>query len=204
MVSLFSGLEELRELPSPRSSGLTVFVGNFADRFPIRFRVGIPAHMDLNSLWFEKRVRQGFFPKLGDPLQWNSEFRPFSLKGKGGAYADADGFFAGLFTTALAPDEILVEIEMPFMPPRSGWSFMEVAPRAGDYALMGVAVLVTFGENGKCKAAKLIYLNAGDSPVDAKEAAAMLAGESLNETLIESAAADARSAARAAASMRAV
>ena len=107
----------------------------------------------------------------------------------GERWIDAQDFFAGMFTTALAPDEILVEIELPFMPARTGWSFMEVAPRAGDYALMGVAVLVTLEKNGKCKKAKLVYLNAGDGPVDAKEAAKILEGEKLNDKLIESAAA---------------
>jgi len=74
------------------------------------------------------------------------------------------------------------------MPPRTGWSFMEVAPRTGDYALMGVAALVTLDEGGKCKQAKLVYLNAGDGPVDAKEAANSLEGEELNDALLEAAA----------------
>ena len=99
------------------------------------------------------------------------------LKGKnkmGERWIDAKDFFAGMFTTALEPDEILVEIELPFMPPCTGWSFTEVAPRMGDYAMMGVAALVTLDESGKCTAAKLVYLNAGDGPVDAAEAAQML------------------------------
>jgi carbon-monoxide dehydrogenase medium subunit len=94
-----------------------------------------------------------------------------------------------MFTTALTPDEILVEIELPFMPSHTGWSFMEVAPRAGDYALMGVAALVTLDETGKCSGAKLVYLNAGEGPLEAKEAAKMLVGEAIQDTLIESAAA---------------
>lgn len=106
----------------------------------------------------------------------------------GERWLDAHDFFAGMFTTALMPDEILVEIELPFMPPRSGWSFMEVAPRAGDYAMMGVAALVTLDKSGKCKSAKLVYLNAGDGPVDAIEAAKSLEGNKLNDKLIESAA----------------
>jgi carbon-monoxide dehydrogenase medium subunit len=107
----------------------------------------------------------------------------------GERWIDANNFFAGMFTTALASDEILVEIELPFMPARTGWSFMEVAPRAGDYALMGVAALVTLDEDGKCKSAKLVYLNAGDGPVDAVEAAQSLAGEPSNEKSFEAAAA---------------
>ncbi len=107
-------------------------------------------------------------------------------KSSGERWIDASDFFMGMFTTALEPDEILVEIELPFMPARTGWSFMEVAPRAGDYALMGVAALVTIDEGGKCEKAKLVYLNAGDGPMDAKEAAGNLVGESLNDKRIES------------------
>jgi carbon-monoxide dehydrogenase medium subunit len=103
-------------------------------------------------------------------------------------WIEAKDFFVGMFTTALQPDEILVEIEVPFMPERTGWSFLEVAPRAGDYAMMGVAVLVTLAETGKCQSAKLVYLNAGDGPTEAKEAAQLLQGESLNDELIDSAA----------------
>lgn len=104
-------------------------------------------------------------------------------------WMDAKDFFAGMFTTALDPDEILVEIELPFMPPRTGWSFMEVAPRSGDYALMGVAALVTLDEAGKCKEVRLVYLNAGEGPMEARDAAQLLEGETPNNILVEEAAA---------------
>ena len=103
-------------------------------------------------------------------------------------WIDVQDFFVGMFTTALEPDEILIEIELPFSPLRTGWSFMEVAPRAGDYAMMGVAVLVTLDENGKCQQAKLVYLNAGEGPVEATEAAGSLTGQAIDEQLIQSAA----------------
>jgi carbon-monoxide dehydrogenase medium subunit len=106
----------------------------------------------------------------------------------GERWIEAKDFFVGMFTTALEPDEILLEIEVPFIEPHTGWSFMEVAPRAGDYALMGVAAQVTLDEQGKCRQAKLVYLNAGDGPVDAREAAQMLVGESVNDALIDAAA----------------
>ncbi|HEX9331223.1 MAG TPA: xanthine dehydrogenase family protein subunit M, partial [Anaerolineales bacterium] len=100
-------------------------------------------------------------------------------------WVDAQSFFSGMFLTDLAPGEMLVEIELPLQPSHTGWSFMEVAPRAGDYALMGVAALVTLDEAGKCKTAKLVYLNAGDGPVDAKEAAQLLQNELINDKLID-------------------
>ena len=46
-------------------------------------------------------------------------------------------FFAGLFTTALEPDEMLAEVAIPPLPPRTGWAFQEVARRHGDYAQVG-------------------------------------------------------------------
>jgi carbon-monoxide dehydrogenase medium subunit len=104
-------------------------------------------------------------------------------------WIDAQDFFMGMFTTALEPDEILVEIELPFMPARTGWSFMEVAPRAGDYAMMGVAALVTLDEDGKCQQAKLVYLNAGEGPMGAKEAEKLLEGAMLDDKLVEEVAA---------------
>lgn len=104
-------------------------------------------------------------------------------------WVEAEKFFAGMFTTDLGPGEILVEIELPAASARSGWSFMEVAPRAGDYALMGVAALVNLTEDGNCAAAKLVYLNAGDGPVDAKRAANVLPNQSISAELIGEAAA---------------
>jgi CO/xanthine dehydrogenase FAD-binding subunit len=106
----------------------------------------------------------------------------------GERWVDAKDFFVGMFTTALELDEILAEIELPFSPPRTGWSFLEVAPRAGDYAMMGVAVLLTLDENGKCQKAKLVYLNAGEGPVEATEAAGSLEGLVIDDKLIKSAA----------------
>jgi carbon-monoxide dehydrogenase medium subunit len=47
------------------------------------------------------------------------------------------------FTTTLAPDEILTEIWFPALPAGAGTSFLEISRRHGDYALAGVACLVT-------------------------------------------------------------
>ena len=38
----------------------------------------------------------------------------------------AGGFFTGLFETALGPDELLVEVALPELGPRTGWAFREV------------------------------------------------------------------------------
>jgi len=119
-------------------------------------------------------------------LALNARLKASKVSGE--RWMEARDFFVGMFTTALEPDEMLVEIELPAMPTRTGWSFMEVAPRAGDYAMMGVAALITLDEKGNCMQAKLVYLNAGDGPVDAQNAASLLQGERLGDALIESSA----------------
>ncbi len=106
----------------------------------------------------------------------------------GERWVAAPDFFRGMFTTDLAADEMLVEIALPPMPEHSGWAFAEFARRHGDYALLGVAAVVTLDEEGRCERARLVYLNAGDGPVEAAEAAGRLAGEKLEAEQIAAAA----------------
>lgn len=106
----------------------------------------------------------------------------------GDRWVDARDFFAGLFTTALEPEEILVEAAIPPLPPRTGWAFLEIARRHGDYAQAGIAARVTLDESGRCREARLVYLSAGGGPVDAREAAGLLAGEEIADAAIAAAA----------------
>ena len=114
----------------------------------------------------------------------------FRLQRAGGErWIEARDFFTGIFATDLAAEEIVVEVEMPPLPPRTGVAFVEMARRHGDYALAGGAALVSLSEDGTCTKARLVYLNAGEVPVVAEQAAALLAGRPLSERIIEEAAA---------------
>lgn len=113
----------------------------------------------------------------------------FRLQRQGGdRWVAAADFYQGLFETALADDEILTEIDVRPLPDNVGYSFHEFARRHGDYAQAGVAVLLTVDDSGVCQAARLVYLNVGDMPMDAKGAAAMLVGNVITPELIEAAA----------------
>ena len=68
---------------------------------------------------------------------------------KGERWIPADEFFIGAFTSALEAGELLVEIHLPGLPPRSGWSLAEVARRHNDFALIGVAAVVQIDEEWK-------------------------------------------------------
>ncbi len=92
-------------------------------------------------------------------------------------WVSARDFFVGMFFTAREPEELLVEIVLPPRPPRNGWAFREVARRHGDFALVGVAALVTLDEHGQCRQARITLLSVGEGPVEAQEAARLLLGQ---------------------------
>jgi aerobic carbon-monoxide dehydrogenase medium subunit len=59
----------------------------------------------------------------------------------------ADDFFTGFLETALAPDEVLTEIRVPAVP-GVGWAFEKFQRRAQDWAIVGVAAVLTNGATG--------------------------------------------------------
>ena len=99
-------------------------------------------------------------------------------------WVDAEDFYQSLFTTALEPDEILIEIDIPPSPRRTGYAFTELARRHGDYAQAGVAAIVTLDESGYCRLARLVFLNVGEIPMVARQAATAFAGHIPSPNLI--------------------
>lgn len=118
----------------------------------------------------------------------------FRLRNQTGErWVPANEFFIALFTTALEPDELLVEIELPALPPRSGWSFQEVARRKHDFPLAGVAAVVTLARGNPpaqatCQEARLAFLSLGDAPMEARQAAEILKGQTPTPETIRAAA----------------
>lgn len=81
----------------------------------------------------------------------------------------AGDFFLSFFTTALEPDELLVEVEVPPLPAGSGSAFAEHARTHGDFAVGGAAAILSGNE------ARLALLAAGPVPVRARAAEGLLA-----------------------------
>ena len=77
-------------------------------------------------------------------LALDAHFRLRSARGE--RVVAADDFFLGTFATALAPDELLVEIEVPPRPDGERSAFVEHARVHGDFAIAGAAVLRVPGE----------------------------------------------------------
>ena len=102
-------------------------------------------------------------------------------------WIEADAFFRGVFETALTSTEMLVEVEMPAMPARTGTAFMEFARRPGDYAVIGIAAIVGLDEDGACARCRLAFCNAHQTPIRAVGVENALIGKRISETAARSA-----------------
>jgi CO/xanthine dehydrogenase FAD-binding subunit len=97
-------------------------------------------------------------------------------------------FCTGLFTTALAPDELLTAVEIPSQPSGTGSAFQEFSRRHGDFALVGVCAVLTLDADGTCSRASVTLLSVGDGPVRARSAEDSLRGAPLAPDSIRAAA----------------
>jgi carbon-monoxide dehydrogenase medium subunit len=88
---------------------------------------------------------------------------------KGQREIAARDFYKGFFESALAPDEMLVEIRVPKMN-GAGWSFQKFNRRAQDWAIVGVAAWRRGSESG------VGLVNMGQTPVLASSVSSALAG----------------------------
>jgi aerobic carbon-monoxide dehydrogenase medium subunit len=118
-----------------------------------------------------------------------------SVRGKSGARViKAADFFRGPLTTALAADEIIVEVRLPPWPARRRWGFQEFARRRGDFALAAAAVFYDEDERGKARNAHVSAIGVGDTPLRLHGVEAVLDGQSIDEEIIAKADAAAASA----------
>lgn len=83
---------------------------------------------------------------------------------RGERVVPAREFFVSVFETALAPDELVVEIRVPRPAGRTGWSIQEVARRHGDFALVGGACTITLSADGTISGAALAFSGVGPTP----------------------------------------
>jgi carbon-monoxide dehydrogenase medium subunit len=97
--------------------------------------------------------------------------------------------FVTYFTTALEPDEIVVEARLPLVAGgRVGSTFVEFAQRHGDFALAGVGALVKMTDESTIAEARITLIGVRDVPVRARAAEAELVGARPDDGVIEEAA----------------
>jgi carbon-monoxide dehydrogenase medium subunit len=101
----------------------------------------------------------------------------------------ADNFFVDLLTTALQPNEILREIRIPKPRGKFGHAYRKVAHPASGFAVVGVAINLTLGDDGSCTAAGVGVTGVGSKAYRAAGTEAALVGTPVDESAIQSAAA---------------
>jgi CO/xanthine dehydrogenase FAD-binding subunit len=94
----------------------------------------------------------------------------------------ARDFFLGALTVDLAASEIVTEVVLPKLPPRTGWGFEEVARRHGDFALAAVAATLTVS-GGAIEQARIALTGIGPTALRATAAEGLLIGHALEPDL---------------------
>ena len=98
-----------------------------------------------------------------------------------------ENFFTGPLKTVLRPEEILAEIHVPNLPPRSGGAYIKHTVRkAMDLAIVGVAALVTM-DGDAVSDARIALGTSAPTAIRARRAEEILKGHKISDDLLEKA-----------------
>jgi carbon-monoxide dehydrogenase medium subunit len=109
------------------------------------------------------------------------------IGGAGPRQVPVEGFFKGLMMTDLQPGEIVTAVHVPAYGKGTGGAYLKHRHPASNYAVVGVAALVTVA-GGKCSKVSLVVGGAAAIPVRAKAAEAALTGQAPGEEAFAAAA----------------
>ena len=99
-----------------------------------------------------------------------------ALSPRGPRTIPAAEFFTGIWTTALAPDELLTGVSFPVATGRRGFAIEEFARRSGDFAVAGAAVAVALDPGRRVSVSGIGLFGLGPTGLRAAAAEAVVAG----------------------------
>jgi aerobic carbon-monoxide dehydrogenase medium subunit len=107
----------------------------------------------------------------------------------GGRELPVEDFFRDYYESALEPGEVVTGVVVPQLSAASGAAYVKFLPRtADDYATVAVAAIVTLESDGeRCRAARIALGSVGVTPLRARAAEALLAGQRLGAGLLQAA-----------------
>ena len=108
---------------------------------------------------------------------------------RGSRVVVAHEFFQGLMTTALRPGEMLIEISVPTLPPRSGAAYLKMPNPASGFALAGVAAALAVDADGRCTMARVGITGVSASAYRARAVEEAVVGREPTDDTLASAAA---------------
>ncbi len=95
-----------------------------------------------------------------------------------------DEFYTDLFETALAADEIVLEVQVPPPAAASAACYEKFNLLESDQGIVAVAAWVSLN-GGTCKEARIALGNAAPTAIRARKAEGLLTGQKLTDTLLE-------------------
>lgn len=99
----------------------------------------------------------------------------------------AESFLTGPFSTALAPDELVVEIRIPWKRAGIGWSFQEVTVQRRGPAVVAAAAVVELGPGGYISEVRLVLSGVAGTVIRRHRAEDLLRGEVPSDALFAAA-----------------
>jgi len=96
----------------------------------------------------------------------------------------AADFFLGPLTTALKPEEIIVELHLPPWPAQRRWGFAEFSRRRGDFALAAAALYFDTLPDGRASNSHVGVMGVGDRPQRLAQVEAMLNGRVIDSDTV--------------------
>ena len=102
---------------------------------------------------------------------------------RGERQVPAGDFFTGLYSTALADDEIIVACDVAVLASGERQAFDELARRHGDYAMAGLAARASL-HDGRLQGLRLAFLGLEDKPVRALRTEQALEGRTVDDATL--------------------
>ncbi len=106
---------------------------------------------------------------------------------KGEKVYDLEEFYTDLFETAMEHDEMVLEIQVPPMAPKTACAYKKFNLLQNDMGVIGVATKVTVDASGTITDARIVLGNAGVTPIRAKSAEQILIGKKPDDALFAAA-----------------
>lgn len=95
-------------------------------------------------------------------------------------------FFIDYFETALEEGELLLEVQLPVVPPKTATVYEKFNIIKNDQGIVSVAASITMDDKGSnCTDARIVLGAAASTPIRARKAEKLLIGQRLDDGLLE-------------------
>jgi carbon-monoxide dehydrogenase medium subunit len=102
---------------------------------------------------------------------------------KGERVIALEEFYTDIFESVMEHDEMIIEIQIPPMPAKSGAAYTKFNLLKNDMGIVGIGAMIAADGNGTCKNAIIALGNAAVTPIRAKNAEKVLIGKKLTDAL---------------------